>query len=489
MNLSDDLLKLSKIKYKNKNYQIFATKANKRIFVEVKEDGCYELPDLSIYLELDSKFNIQFTGKLYMILKRRIVSLLMAGVLIINLTFLLLNKNNYTLVKTPKYKSVSLIDSSSLEDNIEKDIEDVKFFNFIINDNDLIDAIDKNDNIDETNKVYFKKFVNEVRSVFPNLDLTTFYRNIKDIKVRVISSDDIKKLRENDVTNAYVDFIKGEIVFADSIAYETMRHELSHLLFNKIYPNLPIPPDSKIAIILRNAYISNFYINGMAFEEGCNAIMLEEIGSKEEEYYYDKRLVKLLCRIIGDENVFNIYRSQDKVENLIEHLSSIKGSAEEAKALIMKMDDRQKAENSFDYENEPIISIDICAILTDYYFASKSKKEIDNQSLETDIIDMLSFYQLLIEIQSYDSVYSTIAQKRVGVPEEKIEYTSDMEIIVNYARKMNQYIDQNAFRYDISTAEFKNLYNSLESTFDYKSVSKEPCFINFDEQKTDLFVN
>ena len=99
MNLSDDLLKLSKIKYKNKNYQIFATKANKRIFVEVKEDGCYELPDLSIYLELDSKFNIQFTGKLYMILKRRIVSLLMAGVLIINLTFLLLNKNNYTLVK------------------------------------------------------------------------------------------------------------------------------------------------------------------------------------------------------------------------------------------------------------------------------------------------------------------------------------------------------------------------------------------------------
>lgn len=216
--------------------------------------------------------------------------------------------------------------------------------------------------------------------------------------------------------------------------------------------------------------------------------MLEEIGSKEEEYYYDKRLVKLLCRIIGNENVFNIYRSQGKTETLIEHLSDIKCSSEDAKALIMKMYDRYKEENNFDYENEAIISIDICDILTDYYFASKSKKEIDNQSLETDIIDMLSFYQLLIEVQSYDSIYSILAQKKRGVPVEKIKYTSDLEIMVNYIHKMNRYIEQNASRYNISTEEFKNVYNSLERDFDYNNVSKEQCFTNFDKLKNNEII-
>lgn len=456
--------------------------------MEVKDDETYDIPDLNIYLELDKVFNIPFTGRLYMISKRRIVSLIMSGVLIVSSTFLVLNRNNYTLVKEPKYNSVKLADPSSLECNMENNINEVTFLNLIISDNDLVDAINKNDNLDETNKAYIKMFVNEVRGVYPDLDLTTFYHNIKNIKIRVIDSDEINMLRGNDVSNAYVDFIKGEIFFADSIVYEIMRHELSHLLFNRVYPNLPIPQDSKIANIIRNTYITNFYINGIAFEEGCNAIMLEEIGSKEEEYYYDKRLVKLLCRIIGNENVFNIYRSQGKTETLIEHLSDIKGSSEDAKALIMKMDDRYKEENNFDYENEAIISIDICDILTDYYFASKSKKEIDNQSLETDIIDMLSFYQLLIEVQSYDSIYSILAQKKRGVPVEEIKYTSDLEIMVNYIHKMNRYIEQNASRYNISTEEFKNVYNSLERDFDYNNVSKEQCFTNFDKLKNNEII-
>ena len=220
--------------------------------MEVKDDETYDIPDLNIYLEFDKVFNIPFTGRLYMISKRRIVSLIMSGVLIVSSTFLLLNRNNYTLVKEPKYNSVKLADPSSLECNMENNINEVTFLNLIISDNDLVDAINKNDNLDETNKAYIKMFVNEVRGVYPDLDLTTFYHNIKNIKIRVIDSDEINMLRGNDVSNAYVDFIKGEIFFADSIVYEIMRHELSHLLFNRVYPNLPIPQDSKIANIIRN---------------------------------------------------------------------------------------------------------------------------------------------------------------------------------------------------------------------------------------------
>lgn len=58
--------------------------------MEVKDDETYDIPDLNIYLELDKVFNIPFTGRLYMISKRRIVSLIMSGVLIVSSTFLVL---------------------------------------------------------------------------------------------------------------------------------------------------------------------------------------------------------------------------------------------------------------------------------------------------------------------------------------------------------------------------------------------------------------
>jgi hypothetical protein len=474
MVLDNKLLKLSRIKYNNNYYQIFATLDNRRIFMKINDDNSYDVPELSAYLILNNIYNLPYDGKLYSVSTKRITSLLMAGAIFISSFPLIPPKGNYILTKTSNYTK-----NINLDITTQEDIDSQLDVDFDIDIYDVYDAIANNKNIGNSYKPYFYTFINDVISKYPDIKLRIFYNNVKNIKnIRFISKNDMTKFIKNNVTDGYIDFIDREIVFASAVDESIMVHEMGHLLFNPFFAKLPIPSDSKLSIILQNIFISNTYANGNAFQEGCNSLFIEELGKNKDNYYYDQRIVKLLCQILGKEKVFAIYQEPiGKDKHLIDALTDIKGTSEEGRAFIMKIDDHLKAQKNYEVENEMAISVDICDILTDYYFASKSKE--NNESLENIIFDVFKFHTILLELASFDSVYAMEAQKKNGVPIDEIKYLTNDNILRNYNNKLNSYFEQLAIKNNITVKEIKKIYQAYNDDPKYSIIiDKQRYFIN-----------
>ncbi len=198
--------KLFEIDFNNKRFGIFMDKDARRTFLEIKDDGEYVYSFFDDYKVLNRIFNCSRCNVFYVprydfqekvkVMKKNVVMLLAVVTML----------NNISVAQASELKldvlDDELVISSEEADNefIEYiDINDVKELDAYIGELDVtkemvIEAINKNDNLNVRYKRIALTLVDKLVEKFPNINLRIFYENIKDMKVLEYTREEFNEI-------------------------------------------------------------------------------------------------------------------------------------------------------------------------------------------------------------------------------------------------------------------------------------------------------
>ncbi len=444
------MIKTSKIVYRDCVYQIMVNDNYKRFFIRLNDNG---LDDTKNQVMLDKIYNRPYDYSLNSYDKKYISKLFLCGVLTLSITNNVMF--NFVLVRSPLYRQ-GIITSNKLAD--ANDINYSKIIDNVYDDEDIYNVVSNNQSIDESSKKIILDLIESLVRSYPNIDLSILKENLKYLKIKIISEKEMNAYKGNDSVDAYVNYVYKEIIFSDSIETSVMNHELGHLLINLYFD------DTKE--VKRFQQISKdgrkYYSYGSAVEEGCNELLLMEIGNNNA-YMFEPTFVKMLCEILGNEKVFNIY-TKGNINDLVNALSEVKGTKEEALSLILRMDERLESEIRDDIKNANMISESICLDLIDYYFSVKKKNNTGD--LFTDVVNVIRFKNLLLKIDRY-SKYLIMKSEKDILSEEEMDLIRNEPLSGNiktkYYEALNNYFNIYKNDYDKPLEEIKNQYSALEN--------------------------
>ncbi len=333
------MIKLGKIKYKNKLIQIILTEDMKRSFLEINNGKYYNL-DIEDLKILKEKFN--YTNDILCNkkdAKKNVVRqlLILSSICAINSTILSFRNN--------------------LINNNDKILE-------IYNDDESIETIlDNNENLDAISKNHIKSFVEVLGQDF---DLSLFKANLKKLKIVYLEENDFKQLLKNESEeNNVVAFfkIKEHTIYVDKNGdeFKNLYHELFHTV-NNYYD------EQNLIFLCYHSLLGK----GKALLEGMNAYYTN-LYFEDNAYSDERKYVSLLEKIVGPDRV-KYYFEKGTVEDTIEDLKNLYGDEAKANKLIMMMDDNLSNKSLMDDECYDENVDEIMDLFQNYLLGAEEKR-------------------------------------------------------------------------------------------------------------------
>lgn len=293
-------IKLVRIRYNNKLFDVYSDKNHRRAFLEVKIENGVQVnyyPQFSDYIYLNGIYNKRFDGILYskkynfvekVLLKNGMaigISGLVAAYAIVGCAFIK-DLHKYETIDTPiSYEQTAgnfdddyFTQINSLDEFDELGIEQVQFA-------DVRETLRNNQNIVDADKEIINEFIDALEERLPDVDLRTFNMNLKTLKI-----DRCQNI--NDMTGGYYNVNNNTLTLLDSDNYGGFKseklvffHELCHTLNNTIYEY--VDSDGIINSVFKGFQLEkNCY--GDAFDESINTVLTDYLMTKDWENYFDQ---------------------------------------------------------------------------------------------------------------------------------------------------------------------------------------------------------
>lgn len=298
-----EYMKLIRIKYNNKIFDIFSDSKHHKTFLEVKKidnKEKYYYPELKDLVNLNMIYNLnddnlyikKYKFKEKLIISSLAVSLSIEGIAlsysikeqsILNNSYLsedliIEDDNNNYLVSNKKI---------FIKNNTALDELGMKTKTFT----DVRNTLSNNKNLDAQDLKYINLFINRLEERLPDVDLRIFNRNLKKLKIIKVPNDLWK--RENNV--AYYTAYKDTITIKEKYSneeelMEVYFHELGHTLNSsefelKVYDEED-EKNKKYHIYKRYYEYDDENQHGKDLTEGMNTILTDYLMCDNYEYYF-----------------------------------------------------------------------------------------------------------------------------------------------------------------------------------------------------------
>lgn len=198
--------KLFPIKYNSKRFMIFIDENNRRTFLEINNKEEYEYPTLEDFVALNKIFNEKDPFICYMVPKfkfKECVKTIKNGALSLLTVITIINSMPTALgattnVEVQDDRSISVSISSPKKEKQEIIIEDLDDLNKYLGQLNVTkemvyEVVDHNNNMPNKYKRIAKDIVEEMTSLYPNINLRIFYENIKDLTVYEYNVEEFRK--------------------------------------------------------------------------------------------------------------------------------------------------------------------------------------------------------------------------------------------------------------------------------------------------------
>ena len=333
MEKQESYIKLIRIRYHQKIFDIFGDKNHQKTFLEVRiENGkeVYYYPILKDYIGLNNIYNKPFNGvlnsKKYSFQSKVMIATYMMGISLIIGQGLTINNLNYELQRIPvTYEPLQESNSISVEEKTQQpEIEQLKIeeekdsfsledidpsmycqdeSKIMVYDNEVLTALgvpevsfeeahltlDNNTKISPEHKKYMHQFLNVLEKKMPEVDLRILNSNWKDLEYAI----DLDQ--EGEVNGSWSMYdkklhLKKEYINSETGTFDEKRfisvlaHELVHTLN---YGTLTITdPNTLEEITLTKFFQRTNY--GESFSEGFTTILANYLLSDDYENYFEQ---------------------------------------------------------------------------------------------------------------------------------------------------------------------------------------------------------
>ena len=402
-----DLIPLSRIMYKDKEYLIFINQKGIRSFYLIDNDELRKV-NAKTNIELSKIFNQLFDGRLYMTDKtaKRIAiasSVVLGSVLIYGLhEFCKL----YVDDRLPYFIEQDNIIWSSYNDIIKYVEED---------DDELGNILRANDGIKSEYHLLIREFVNRYKD---EEDMKLFYYNLKDLRIGILKDIKLKE-KYGYSCCGYYDILENQITLSDELDFKTdegkeiLFHELRHAckstslrIQNKLYYNT-------------FNVVRDELTYGTAFLEGMNARYTDDICDEIISYPVQQIHIEALIKILGEDKLKEI-ESYGNSDILCEELAKITATKEASKRLLLLMDDELKT-SQYDLELSKDTRLEIKRILSSYFLA-KEQQELLNCDDSDYIKNYLKYLDDCSEFKSLFGDYLKINIRLYDTTQAQEEY-------------------------------------------------------------------
>lgn len=228
---------LFNILYNNKIFTIFLDENDRRMFLEINQNGEYVYPTLGDFIGLNDKYNNSNPFIEHAINRKFKEKVLVTSVgVLIGVTFVSsLSSFSKHYVIEDKGNIIKVIaENISKKENIE--IKDIKQLDDLlgyeeVSLEEIYLAIDSNNKISDEYKSKIHKYVNHLIKKYPNTDLRILYENIKTIEILEKDSNYFEERNMSNVSGLY-DIKLNQIVIRETSTDTTLYHELSHVVYS-----------------------------------------------------------------------------------------------------------------------------------------------------------------------------------------------------------------------------------------------------------------
>ena len=240
--------KLFDITYNNKIFTIFIDNHNRRTFLQKDQKGEYIYPTLEDFKILNHIYNIHnpFLSsdlKDYFFKEKiRFAS----GVLALTVVTSSLSNTleeifkNYQVEITEE--EITLIEEDTTPElqfiNDLKELDNILGYTDISKEQVIL-AIESNNNISNYYKEIMKNLINKVCEEYPNIDLRVFYKNIKTLKINELTEQDFHS-QFSEFTVANYDSVTNTVNLSPNVSLKTLYHEFAHVMWTFYWPDLGI---------------------------------------------------------------------------------------------------------------------------------------------------------------------------------------------------------------------------------------------------------
>lgn len=355
--------RIAKFKFNEKTFQMYKNEKGKIAFLEYAEDGKYHYPTYADFCKLVSffllkkqdnisnfenkshkkyRFNPKLRTKIYTIMITSSILLSgLTGCANVEAEYYMdyvPNEYNFDLDGDVEHTEYSEQDIDLVNDNQDfystDDYEIIKSAKYVQLYNnkyfgELFDvenytvaevhnAIEDNNNINESLKIHIHDFVDEMSDFYPNLDFRIFYHNIKSMRIELWGSDDIAMETGG---LAFYDQEQNLLVVSNEADLSTsarailiFRHELAHAFNN--------------AKLVCDGYEIKYTFNdgnrGMYVKEGLDVLFssypfLDEYGEEELDnlgYSITTNIIRVITDCLPN------YKIEESVTNNIYHFQN-----------------------------------------------------------------------------------------------------------------------------------------------------------------------
>lgn len=287
--------KLFRIKYNNKIFDIFSDENHRKTFLEIRLENGIEktyYPELKDYIHLELIYNknsdILYSRKYTF--KEKIVVFSAIGIATISSFQLLTNKilDNYTLCKESQNYQVVTSLNEDYEINVSEDNKEIEVnentnpivyeYEFAeITFDDVRSALKNNVDISKKYREYIELLIERLEERMPEIDLRTFYYNLKSLSFNIIPNDKWLEGRDGSY-NPNTNTITLKESYDQGYEVIVVFHELCHTLKNIVLK------DNDIIVLLKTF---NILYYGKSFSEGFNTILTNYLLVDDWQNYFD----------------------------------------------------------------------------------------------------------------------------------------------------------------------------------------------------------
>ena len=192
----------------------------------------------------------------------------------------------------------------------------------------LENILKQNQNLSETEKNFIRNHVHKIEEYDASFDFRIYFENLKELKIKSIDSSRMNQITTNVEALGTFEYKDKTIYLLDSIDEEkrdgVLSHELLHM--SNIYYEDSINTTTQKLFTLEQGF-------GIGLLECLNSNYNEKIGYDDYGYDVSKQWADLLCNIIGEQELFDIYQEQN-IKQLYQKLVAIDPDEDKALKLI-----------------------------------------------------------------------------------------------------------------------------------------------------------